>query len=109
MLPHVIKRQVPATGGVKWVIMEAFAKDHVTASAKGIRVTKSPELAQVDVIWDTMEHTVINLAATVMHWVATIELVLVWDNVTWVSMAHNATLCAKVPVSELVRKQLVFA
>lgn len=28
---------------------------------------------------------------------------------TWVSMAHNATLCAQLPVSELVRKQLDFA
>lgn len=45
VLPHVIKRQVPATGRVRWVIMEAFAKDHVTLSAKEMRVTKSPELA----------------------------------------------------------------
>lgn len=28
---------------------------------------------------------------------------------TWVSMAHNATLRAQLPVSELVRKQLDFA
>lgn len=89
--------------------MEAFAKDHVTISARGIRVTKLLELAQVDVIWDTMERTVINLAAPVMHRVAMIELVIVWDTVTWVSMAHNATLFAQVPVSELVRKQLDFA
>lgn len=45
VLPHVIKQQVPATGRVRWVIMEAFAKDHVTLSAKEMRVTKSPELA----------------------------------------------------------------
>lgn len=109
MLPPVIKLQVPAKGNVKWVTMEVFAKDHVTVSARGIHVTKLPELARVVVIWDTMERTVINLAAHVMHRVATIELVLVWDNVMWVSMAHNATLCAKVPVSELVRKQLDFA
>lgn len=73
MLSHVIKRQVPATGHVRWVIMEAFAKDHATLSAKEMRVTKSPELAWVDVIWDTMERTVINLAATVMHRAAMIE------------------------------------
>lgn len=77
VLPHVIKQQVPATGRVRWVIMEAFAKDHVTLSAKEMRVTKSPELARVDVIWDTMERTVINLAATVMHRAATIDLVIV--------------------------------
>lgn len=45
VLPHVIKQQVPATGRVRWVIMEAFAKDHATLSAKEMRVTKSPELA----------------------------------------------------------------
>lgn len=89
--------------------MEAFVKYHVTISARGIRVTKLLELAQVDVIWDTMERTVISLAAPVMHRVAMIELVIVWDSVTWVSMAHNATLFAQVPVSELVRKQLDFA
>lgn len=73
MLSHVIKRQVPATGRVRWVIMEAFAKDHATLSAKEMRATKSPELARVDVIWNTMERTVINLAATVMHRAAMIE------------------------------------
>lgn len=96
-------------GHVKWVITGAFAKDHVTVSARMILVTKSPELARLDVIWATTARSVISLAAPVMHWVAMIELVLVWENVTWVSMVHNAILCANLPVSELVRKQLGFA